>query len=308
MQNQAPKLVIMAAGMGSRFGGLKQMEPVDKEGHSIIDFSMYDARRAGFRDLVFIIKREHDALFRERIGNRMERFFNVEYVYQELTDIPAGCTVPDGRVKPWGTGQAIACCRNVLHGPFAVINSDDFYGRTAFSEIYEFLRTNDDEHCYAMVGYRVRNTVTEFGSVARGVCEVQNGMLMGITERTKIYQRGDHAAYTEDGEHFVDLPGDTIVSMNIWGFTQPTVSEFWTRLGAFFEKEVPLDPLKREFYLPSVVNQQLEEGTARVRVLPCEEVWHGVTYREDLASVKEAIRALKAAGVYEERLWPDTKD
>ena len=305
MQNQAPKLVIMAAGMGSRFGGLKQMEPVDKEGHSIIDFSMYDARRAGFRDLVFIIKREHDALFRERIGNRMERFFNVEYVYQELTDIPAGCTVPDGRVKPWGTGQAIACCRNVLHGPFAVINSDDFNGRTAFSEIYEFLRTNDDEHCYAMVGYRVRNTVTEFGSVARGVCEVQNGMLMGITERTKIYQRGDHAAYTEDGEHFVDLPGDTIVSMNIWGFTQPTVSEFWTRLGAFFEKEVPLDPLKREFYLPSVVNQQLEEGTARVRVLPCEEVWHGVTYREDLASVKEAICALKAAGVYEERLWPD---
>ena len=302
MQNQAPKLVIMAAGMGSRFGGLKQMEPVDKEGHSIIDFSMYDARRAGFRDLVFIIKREHDALFRERIGNRMERFFNVEYVYQELTDIPAGCTVPDGRVKPWGTGQAIACCRNVLHGPFAVINSDDFYGRTAFSEIYEFLRTNDDEHCYAMVGYRVRNTVTEFGSVARGVCEVQNGMLMGITERTKIYQRGDHAAYTEDGEHFVDLPGDTIVSMNIWGFTQPTVSEFWTRLGAFFEKEVPLDPLKREFYLPSVVNQQLEEGTARVRVLPCEEVWHGVTYREDKPVITAAVSQMTADGEYPEDL------
>ena len=305
MQKQAPKLVIMAAGMGSRFGGLKQMEPVDQEGHSIIDFSMYDARRAGFRDLVFIIKREHEALFRERIGTRMERFFNVEYVYQELTDIPDGCAVPEGRVKPWGTGQAVACCRNVLHGPFAVINSDDFYGRTAFSEIYEFLRTNEDEHCYAMVGYRVRNTVTTFGSVARGVCEVQNGMLQGITERTKIYQRGDHAAYTEDGEHFTDLPGDTIVSLNIWGFTQPMVQALWTQLGTFFEREVPLDPLKREFYLPSVVNRQLEEGTARVRVLPCEEVWHGVTYREDLASVKEAICALKAAGVYEERLWPD---
>ena len=294
MQKQAPKLVIMAAGMGSRFGGLKQMEPVDAEGHSIIDFSMYDARRAGFRDLVFIIKREHETLFRERIGDRMERYFNVEYVYQELTDIPAGYAVPEGRVKPWGTGQAVACCRNVLHGPFAVINSDDFYGRTAFSEIYDFLSTNSDERCYAMVGYRVRNTVTEFGSVARGVCEVQDGMLKGITERTKIYQRGDHAAYTEDGEHFADLPGDTIVSMNLWGFTQPMV-----------EKEVPLDPLKREFYLPSAVNGQLEEGTARVRVLPCEEVWHGVTYREDLSSVKEAIRALKAAGVYEERLWPD---
>ena len=305
MQKQAPKLVIMAAGMGSRFGGLKQMEPVDAEGHSIIDFSMYDARRAGFRDLVFIIKREHETLFRERIGDRMERYFNVEYVYQELTDIPAGYAVPEGRVKPWGTGQAVACCRNVLHGPFAVINSDDFYGRTAFSEIYDFLSTNSDERCYAMVGYRVRNTVTEFGSVARGVCEVQSGMLVGITERTKIYQRGDHAAYTEDGEHFVDLPGDTIVSMNLWGFTRPMVSELWTRLGTFFEKEVPLDPLKREFYLPSAVNGQLEEGTARVRVLPCEEVWHGVTYREDLSSVKEAIRALKAAGVYEERLWPD---
>ena len=305
MQKQAPKLVIMAAGMGSRFGGLKQMEPVDAEGHSIIDFSMYDARRAGFRDLVFIIKREHETLFRERIGDCMERYFNVEYVYQELTDLPAGYTVPDGRVKPWGTGQAVACCRNVLHGPFAVINSDDFYGRTAFSEIYDFLSTNSDERCYAMVGYRVRNTVTEFGSVARGVCEVQNGMLVGITERTKIYQRGDHAAYTEDGEHFADLPGDTIVSMNLWGFTRPMVSELWTRLGTFFEKEVPLDPLKREFYLPSAVNGQLEEGTARVRVLPCEEVWHGVTYREDLSSVKEAIRALKAAGVYEERLWPD---
>ena len=203
MQNQAPKLVIMAAGMGSRFGGLKQMDARRRGGaqhHRL--FACTTQARAGFRDLVF----HHQARTRRsssvrRIGRRMERFFNVEYVYQELTDIPAGCAVPDGRVKPWGTGQAVACCRNVLHGPFAVINSDDFYGRTAFSEIYEFLRTNDDEHCYAMVGYRVRNTVTEFGSVARGVCEVQNGMLMGITERTKIYQRGDHAAYTEDGEH-----------------------------------------------------------------------------------------------------------
>ena len=308
MYQDAPKLVIMAAGMGSRFGGLKQMEPVDDEGHSIIDFSMYDARRAGFRDLVFVIKREHEALFRERIGDRMERFFNVEYVYQELTDIPAGCEVPEGRIKPWGTGQAVACCRNVLHGPFAVIKSDEFYGRTAFSENYDFLRTNEDPHQYAMVGYRVRNTVTKFGSVARGVCEVRDGMLVDIVERTKIYQRGEHAVYTEDNETFIDLPGDTIVSMNIWGFTQPMVTELWQRLGTFFAEDVPQDPLKREFYLPVAVNAQLQAGTARVRVLPCEEVWHGVTYREDLASVKDAIRALKAAGVYEERLWPDTKD
>ena len=303
MQKQAPKLVIMAAGMGSRFGGLKQMEPVDREGHSIIDFSMYDARRAGFRDLVFIIKREHDALFRERIGNRMERFFNVEYVYQELTDIPDGCTVPEGRVKPWGTGQAVACCRNVLHGPFAVINSDDFYGRTAFSEIYDFLRTNDDEHCYAMVGYRVRNTVTAFGSVARGVCEVQNGMLRGITERTKIYQRGDHAAYTEDGEHYVDLPGDTVVSMNLWGFQQELLEQFVGGFPAFLEENLPKNPLKCEYFLPSVANAQIQKGLGTVRVLPTEDVWYGVTYSEDLQSIKNAIRAMKEQKLYPEELW-----
>ena len=303
MQNQAPKLVIMAAGMGSRFGGLKQMEPVDKEGHSIIDFSMYDARRAGFRDLVFIIKREHDALFRERIGNRMERFFNVEYVYQELTDIPAGCTVPDGRVKPWGTGQAIACCRNVLHGPFAVINSDDFYGRTAFSEIYEFLRTNDDEHCYAMVGYRVRNTVTEFGSVARGVCEIEAGMLTGVTERTKVFKKGEDAEYTEDGEHFFPLAGDTIVSMNLWGFSARVLDELWARMGAFLTEAMKTNPLKCEYFLPFVVNEQLADKSASVQVLPCEETWYGVTYREDLASVKEAVARMKAEGIYTEELW-----
>ena len=284
-----PALLIMAAGMGSRFGGLKQMTPVDPEGHFIIDFSLCDAHRAGFRKVVFIIKREHEQVFHETIGRRMEPHFDVRYVYQELTDIPAGCEVPEGRIKPWGTGQAVACCRNVLHGPFAVINSDDFYGRTAFSEIYEFLRTNEDPHQYAMVGY----------------CEVRDGMLVDIVERTKIYQRGEHAVYTEDNETFIDLPGDTIVSMNIWGFTQPMVTELWQRLGTFFAEDVPQDPLKREFYLPVAVNAQLQAGTARVRVLPCEEVWHGVTYREDLASVKDAIRALKAAGVYEERLWPD---
>ena len=271
MQKQAPKLVIMAAGMGSRFGGLKQMEPVDREGHSIIDFSMYDARRAGFRDLVFIIKREHEALFRERIGTRMERFFHVEYVYQELTDIPAGYSVPDGRVKPWGTGQAVACCRNVLHGPFAVINSDDFYGRTAFSTIYEFLRTNDDEHCYAMVGYRVRNTVTEFGSVARGVCEIEDGMLTGVTERTKIFKKGADAEYTEDGENFFPLAGDTIVSMNLWGFSARVLDELWARMGAFLTEAMKTNPLKCEYFLPFVVNEQLADKSASVQVLPCEE-------------------------------------
>ena len=305
MDRQKPTLVIMAAGMGSRFGGLKQIEPVDPEGHIIIDFSLFDAWRAGFRNVVFIITHEMEQEFRKRIGDRMERFFHVSYAYQELDRLPEGGSVPAERTKPWGTGHALACCRGVINGPFAVINADDFYGRTAFSEIYEFLRTNEDPHQYAMVGYRVRNTVTKFGSVARGVCEVRDGMLVDIVERTKIYQRGEHAVYTEDNETFIDLPGDTIVSMNIWGFTQPMVTELWQRLGTFFAEDVPQDPLKREFYLPVAVNAQLQAGTARVRVLPCEEVWYGVTYREDLASVKEAICALKAAGVYEERLWPD---
>ena len=303
MYQDAPKLVIMAAGMGSRFGGLKQMEPVDDEGHSIIDFSMYDARRAGFRDLVFIIKRAPEALFRERIGDRMERFFNVEYVYQELTDIPAGCEVPEGRIKPWGTGQAVACCRNVLHGPFAVINSDDFYGRTAFSEIYEFLRTNEDPHQYAMVGYRLRNTVTEFGSVARGVCEIENNMLTSVTERTKIFKKGADAEYTEDGEHFFPLPGDTIVSMNLWGFSAHMLDELWGRMPAFLTEAMQKNPLKCEYFLPFVVNEQMADGTASVRVLPCEESWYGVTYREDLASVKAAVAKMKAEGIYTEKLW-----
>ena len=300
-----PTLVIMAAGMGSRFGGLKQMTPVDEEGHFIIDFSLYDAYQAGFRRVAFIIKREIEQMFRETIGARMEKFFHVDYVYQELDRLPEGFAVPEGRKKPWGTAHAVACCRGVVEGPFAVINSDDFYGRGAYEAIYRFLTENKAPHHYAMLGYQLRNTVTEFGSVARGVCEVENGMLTSITERMQIYQRGDHAAYTEDGTQFVDLPGDTIVSMNLWGFTQPMVSELWSRLSTFLAQQVPQNPMKCEFYLPNAVNQQLEDGTARVRVLPCEEVWHGVTYREDLASVKEAICALKAAGVYEERLWPD---
>ena len=305
MQHRSPALVIMAAGMGSRFGGLKQMEPVDAEGHSIIDFSMYDARRAGFRDVVFIIKREHDALFRERIGARMERYFHVDYVYQELDAIPAGCAVPPERVKPWGTAHAVACCKDVLHGPFAVINSDDFYGKAAYAAIYDFLAANEDERQYAMVGYRLRNTLTDFGSVARGVCRVKDGMLVDVTERTKIFRRGADAAFTEDGEHFTDLSGDEVVSMNLWGFPRRFAQALWDALPEFFRTDVAANPVKAEFYLPSAVSAQLHTGDACVRVLPCEERWHGVTYREDMPSVQASIAAMKAAGIYEERLWPE---
>lgn len=299
-----PVLVIMAAGMGSRFGGPKQITPVDDKGHIIIDFSLYDAYRAGFRDVAFIIKREMEADFRERIGNRMEKYFNVSYIYQELDRLPEGYTVPEERSKPWGTGHAVACCKGQVEGPFAVINADDFYGRTAFSAIYDFLAANPAKGSYAMVGYRVRNTVTEHGSVARGVCETENGMLKGITERTHIVKQGTDAAFSEDGgETFTFIPGDTMVSMNMWGFANGLLDELWARFPAFLDKNLPVNPAKCEYFLPFVVNEQLEDGTASVQVLPCEETWYGVTYREDLESVRNAIAKMKEEKIYEEVLW-----
>ena len=298
-----PTLVIMAAGMGSRFGGLKQMTPVDDEGHFIIDFSLYDAYQAGFRRVAFIIKHEIETTFRETIGARMERIFHVDYVFQELSCLPEGFTVPEGRKKPWGTAHAVACCRGVVKGPFAVINSDDFYGREAYAAIYRFLTENETPHHYAMLGYQLRNTVTEFGSVARGVCHVENGFLRDITERTKIFKRGDDAVFTEDGETFTPISGDTLVSMNFWGFTPQILEEIWAKFPAFLEENLPVNPEKCEFYLPTVVGDQLKAKTACVRVLPCSEVWYGVTYHEDLPNVKLAIGRLKNEGKYPQNLW-----
>lgn len=298
-----PALVIMAAGMGSRFGGLKQIEPVDDQGHILMDFSLFDAYRAGFRELVFILKPELEETFRAQIGTRMERYFRVHYVFQTVDQLPEGYAVPEGRVKPWGTGHAVLCAAQAIDGPFAVINADDYYGPGAFRAIYEFLANNQDDRAYAMVGYRLRNTVTEHGSVARGVCQVEHGLLSGITERTKIVKRGDDAAYTEDGENYVNLSGDTLVSMNLFGFTYRMMMELVARFPGFLDENLPKNPEKCEYFLPTVVNQQLMEGSATVRVLPCEEVWYGVTYREDLQSVKDAIAGLQENGTYTKELW-----
>ena len=299
---QQPTLVVMAAGMGSRFGGLKQLMPVDPQGHPIIDFSMYDARRAGFQRVVFIIKKAIEQQFREVIGTRMERVFDVAYVVQEPDVLPAGYTVPEGRVKPWGTGHAVACCRGTVDGPFAVINADDFYGAGAFQTIYDFLAAEHGPTEHAMVGYRLRNTVTENGSVARGICTVENGLLTGVTERTKIEKRGDAAAFIEDGREYT-LTGDETVSMNFWGFAPTILDELWARFPAFLDRRLAEDALTCEYYLPSVANALLQEGRGTVRVLECGEVWHGVTYREDLQSVCDAVAALKKAGVYPASLW-----
>ena len=298
-----PALVIMAAGMGSRFGGPKQITPVDDRGHIIIDFSLYDAWRAGFRKVVFIIKREMEADFRARIGDKIAPYFETHYVYQELDRLPEGYRVPEGRVKPWGTGHAVACASQVVHEPFAVINADDYYGVSAFQKIYDFLAQERPASEHAMVGYLLRNTVTEFGHVARGVCQIENGLLTGVVERTHIEKRGDDAAYTEDGETFVPLSGDTVVSMNLWGFSPKILDELWRRFPAFLDRTLKENPLKGEYYLPTVANAQIHEGLGTVQVLSTTDTWHGVTYQEDLAGVRRAIAQLRDSGLYPETLW-----
>jgi NDP-sugar pyrophosphorylase family protein len=298
-----PVLVVMAAGMGSRFGGLKQITPVDAQGHNIMDFSLYDARRAGFTKVVFIIKHAIEDAFKSQTGRRMEPFFDVRYAYQEVDKLPAGYTVPEGRVKPWGTAHAIACAAEAIDGPFAVINADDFYGRTAFQAIYDFLKNQPAPNEQAMVGYLLKNTVTENGHVARGVCHIEDGYLRDITERTRIEKRPDGIAFTEDGETYEHLDDDTVVSMNLWGFSRQMLDQFTGRFPAFLNENLPKDPLKCEYYLPTVANAQIQEGLGRIRVLETREAWYGVTYREDLASVQAAVAAMKAQGLYPEQLW-----
>ena len=305
-----PVLVVMAAGMGSRYGGLKQLDPVDEYGHLIIDYALFDARRAGFETVIFIIKEELEELFRETIGDRISKVMNVKYAFQRPDDLPEGYTVPEGRVKPWGTAQAVLAARHLIDGPFAVINADDYYGPEGFEEIYNYLCGHPDtDHCheYAMVGYLLKNTVTENGSVARGVCtETANGYLHSVVERTKIIKGDTCPRYTEDdGQTWHDLSGDDIVSMNLWGFQKSYLEEAWAGFPAFLDKAMAENPLKGEYYLPTVVSSLLSAKKARVKVLRSEDKWYGVTYKEDKPTVVAALAERRAKGLYPQKLWEE---
>lgn len=283
-------LVVMAAGMGSRFGGLKQVAAVGPGGEAILDFSVYDAKKAGFNKIVFVIKHSIEKEFKETVGKRVEKVLPVEYVFQELDALPTGYAVPEGREKPWGTGHAILCCKDVVKTPFAVINADDFYGASAFKKIAEGLSSGDD---YCMVGFKLANTVTENGTVSRGVCTVRDGYLADVTEHTKIF--GDCSFVTEDGI-VGRLSPDTVVSMNMWGFT-PDIFEYLQKDFVTFldeKREVP----KSEFFLPAVVDNLIKNGTKKAKVLVADDKWYGVTYKEDLEPVVAAIKALCDEGKY----------
>lgn len=304
---QEPVLVIMAAGMGSRYGGLKQMDPVDEQGHLIIDFSIYDAVKAGFKKIVFIIKHAIEKDFKEVIGDRLAKYVEVEYVFQEVDSLPEGFSVPAERTKPWGTGHAILSCADAVHGPFAVINADDYYGQRAFQAIYDYLVTSqdDDKYRYTMVGYVLENTLTENGHVARGVCVTdENHMLVGIHERTRIEKHPEGAQYTEDdGKTWITIPEGSTVSMNMWGFTNSILKELKQRFPAFLEQNLQKNPIKCEYFLPTVVGDLIAEEKATVKVLKSEDRWYGVTYKEDKAVVVAAIQKMKENGLYPEKLW-----
>ena len=301
-----PQLVIMAAGLGSRFGGLKQMAPVDPQNHWIIDYSIFDAVRAGFGDIILIVKPENEQLFRDTLGKRIGGAANIIYVHPRPEVLPAGFSVPEGRVKPWGTAHAVLCAKDAIDAPFSVINADDFYGKDSFKIIHDYLVSDHPADEYAMVGYQVENTLTENGHVARGVCAMDESgqYLTGIVERTHIEPRDGGAAFTEDdGKTFTFLPNGTTVSMNFWGFTPDIMKEIEGRFAGFLAENLPKNPLKCEYFLPLIPNALIAEGKAKVRVLPCPEKWYGITYQPDMPQVQAAIAQMKKDGIYPNSLW-----
>lgn len=296
--NKEPYLVILAAGMGSRYGGLKQMDSVDDNGHVIIDYSIYDAIEAGFKNIVFIIKKSIEDEFKKRIGNRIEEIANVYYVYQEVNTLPDGYSVPANREKPWGTAHSIMQIKDVVDAPFAVINADDYYGKSSYSLLYKYLTEDIKPNEGCMIGYVLKNTISMHGHVARGVCKVENGELRHIDEIKKIEVHGDKIEF-ESGETWKELPGDSVVSMNMWGFNAELVDGVSKRFAAFLDEELDINPLKCEFLLPEVVQSLLRNGELKVNVLTSTEKWFGVTYKEDKEGVVAAFKELRDKGLYD---------
>lgn len=285
-------LVVMAAGMGSRFGGLKQLEPIGPKGETLLDFSVYDAKAAGFNKVVFIIKHAIEEDFKRIEGARIEKVIDTEYVFQEIDKLPAGYVCPQDRAKPWGTGHAVWCCKDTVNTPFAVINADDYYGKSAFKQIYDHLTEERNDYC--MVGFRLKNTLTENGSVSRGVCNTKNGKLVSVTERTEIVD----CSYKSESGEWIKMPEDTVVSMNMWGFT-PDVFKFAERdLIKFLDEKI--NTPKAEFYLPGIVSNVIENGEKEVNVLVAEDKWYGVTYKEDKDGVVAALKQKIENGEYKD--------
>ena len=305
--SKKPVLVVMAAGMGSRYGGLKQIDPVGSQGEAILDYSLFDAHRAGFETAVIIIKEAIREEFMQTVGKRLEKCpMEIRYAYQELDQLPAGYTAPAERTKPWGTCHAVLCAREAIDGaPFAVVNADDYYGTSAFRVVFDYLLQAADggKYDYCMVGYELGKTVTEHGSVARGVCVTECDQLTAITERTRIEKRENGIAFTEDGENWVVLPPETPVSMNLWGFTPSVLDEIDNRMQAFLDRVLAENPNKGEFYLPMLVSDLLQEEKATVRVLHSPDQWYGVTYAADRPMVMTAVAEMTAAGKYPDGLW-----
>ena len=307
--SKKPVLVVMAAGMGSRYGGLKQIDPVGSQGEAILDYSLYDAYEAGFRTAVIVIKEAIREDFIATVGKRLEKCpLEIRYAYQEITNLPDGFTVPEGRVKPWGTGHAVLSAAEAVDGaPFAAINADDYYGKEAYRQMYRFLDSarDDEKYRYCMVAYEMGKTVTENGSVARGICQTDaEGFLTSVVERTQIEQYAGGIHYIgDDGKTWLDVAANTPVSMNMWGFTGSFLQELQARFPNFLKEEVPKNPQKAEMFLPTIVSQLIDEGKATVKVLRTGDKWYGVTYAADKPVVIAALKRLTAEGKYPDGLW-----
>ena len=274
-----PILLIMAAGLGSRYGGLKQIDKIGPNGEILLELAVHDAIKAGFERIVFILRKEIKEEFKNLIGNKLEQYVEVQYAIQDIENLPEGYTVPLERTKPWGTGQAILCARSIVDAPFAAINADDFYGQEAFKKIYEFLINNKDENMYGMIGYKLCNTLSENGHVARGVCRVKNGYLEEVVERTKIIKQDESAFYIEDDKKWIELDYNSTVSMNMWGFNTSIFQALEDRFKEFLDTEVKVNPQKSEYFIPSVVSNLLSENKISVKVMKSEDKWYGVTYK-----------------------------